>query len=301
MATDRSLDHFDAVTGQGPRHATWAKRLWRWLSMFLLHGAVIAGAILFLAPFYWMLTTSLKTDAQLFTFPPPLIPNPVEWSHYGDALNAVPLVRYFGNTLYLTILNVVGTLLSSSFVAFGFARYSHVRGSRWLFALVLATMMLPFHITMIPLFIIYSKLGWVNTFRPLWIEAFFGGAFFIFLLRQFFRTIPTELFDAARIDGASEFGQYWRIMVPLAKPALTAVAIFQFQGTWNEFLRPLIYINRQAMKPLSLGLQDFYKTNTVEWQQLMAASVLMVLPVVLVFFFLQRYFIRGIALTGMKG
>ncbi|MCC9079019.1 carbohydrate ABC transporter permease [Litorilinea aerophila] len=265
-----------------------------------LNMGVYAGALLFIVPFYWMVTTSVKTSAQLFVFPPALIPNPVELHHYAQALETVPLARYFANTVYLTGLNLAGTLISCTLVAFAFARYE-VPGSRLWFGLLLATMMLPYHVTMIPLFVAYSKVGWTNTFRPLWIEAFFGNAFYIFLLRQFFRTIPNELFDAGKIDGCSEFDLYQRIMLPLAKPALITVTIFQFQHTWNEFLRPLIYINKQSMKPLSLGLQDFYAAYSVEWQQLMAASTLMVLPVVLLFFFLQRYFIEGIALTGLKG
>ena len=270
------------------------------IRLILLYVVVVSGAILFTVPLYWMITTSVKTDAQLFMFPPPLIPHPIELNHYVEAMQTVPLGRYFANTVYLAVLNLIGTLFSSSIVAYAFARYE-VPGSRLLFAVVLATMMLPFHITLIPLFLIFSKLGWVDTFKPLWVESFFGIAFFIFLLRQFFKTIPAELFDAATIDGCSEFAMYWRIMLPLVKPALTTVAIFQFQQTWNDFLRPLIYINNQQMKPLSLGLQDFYKTHDVEWQQLMGASTLMVLPLVIGFFFLQRYFIEGIALTGLKG
>ncbi|MDE0199241.1 MAG: carbohydrate ABC transporter permease [Caldilineaceae bacterium] len=276
-------------------------RTMRLIETFAVHGVVLVGGLFFAFPFYWLIITSLKTDAQLFIWPPALIPSPVEWTHYGDALEAVPLVRYFFNSLYLAVLNVLGVLFSCSIVAYAFARY-RAPGSRVLFAVLLATMMLPAHVTMIPLFLVFRALDWVDTLRPLWVPAFLGNAFFIFLLRQFFMSLPQELFDAARIDGCSEFGQYWRIMLPLSKPALTTVAIFQFQFTWNDFLGPLIYINSQDKKPLALGLQDFYKTQaTVEWQQLMAASVMMVLPVVLLFFFLQRYFIEGIALTGLKG
>ncbi len=289
----------------GPGQATiWASfsswRVLRVASVLVLHVVVTAGAVLFAFPFYWLIITSVKSDAQLFVFPPELIPNPIELTHYGDALKAVPLPRYFGNTFYLTVLNVVGSMFSCSLVAYAFARYE-VPGSRVLFGVLLATMMLPHHVTMIPLFLVFRTLGWVDTDRPLWVPSFFGNAFLIFLLRQFFKTLPPELFDAARIDGCSEFGQYWRITLPLSKPALTTLAIFQFQWTWNDFLGPLIYISSQSKKTLALGLQDFYKTHTVEWQQLMAASTLMVLPVVLLFFFLQRYFIEGIALTGLKG
>lgn len=297
MAVNRPVgeDHFS------PAPAFSLYRSLRLIETLSVHVVVLTGALFFSFPFYWLIITSLKTDAQLFIWPPALIPSPVELKHYGEALQAVPLVRYFGNSLYLAVLNVVGVLISCSLVAYAFARYK-APGSRVLFAVLLATMMLPAHVTMIPLFLVFRGLDWVDTLRPLWVPAFLGNAFFIFLLRQFFMSIPLELFDAARIDGCSEFGQFWRIMLPLSKPALTTVAIFQFQFTWNDFLGPLIYINSQDKKPLALGLQDFYKTqNTVEWQQLMAASVMMVLPVVLLFFFLQRYFIEGIALTGLKG
>ncbi len=289
------------VAGHEPRSQFNAYRAVRMLETGLVHVILVIGALAFIFPFYWLIITSIKSNAELFIWPPTLIPRTIELFHYGDALEEVPILRYMGNSTYLTVLNLIGVLLSSSLVAFGFTRY-HVPGSRILFAALLATMMLPHHVTMIPLFLVFRALGWVDTFRPLWVPAFLGNAFFIFLLRQFFTSIPSELFDAARIDGSSEFGQYWRIMLPLSKPALTTVAIFQFQWTWNDFLNPLIYINSQDKKTIALGLQDFYKSQTtVEWQQLMAASVLMVAPVVLVFFFLQRYFIEGIALTGLKG
>jgi multiple sugar transport system permease protein len=276
-------------------------RIMRTLGPVLLYVLVIAGALLFVFPFYWLVTTSVKSNTQLFVFPPALLPRPIEFFHYADALKTAPLLpTYFLNTAMLTALNVVGAMFSCTLVAYAFARYK-VPGSRILFGLLLATMMLPAQVTMIPVFLIFRALGWIDTFRPLWVPAFFGNAFLIFLLRQFFTSIPSELFDAAKIDGCSEFGQYWRIMLPLCKPALTTLAIFQFQWTWNDFLTPLIYINSQSKKTIALGLQDFYKTNSVEWQQLMAASTLMVLPVLLLFFFLQRYFIEGIALTGIKG
>ena len=289
------------MAGQEQRSQFSAYRALRLLETSLVHVILVIGALAFIFPFYWLIITSIKSNAELFIWPPTLIPRTVELFHYGDALQEVPILRYMGNSTYLTVLNLIGVLISSSLVAFGFTRY-HVPGSRILFAALLATMMLPHHVTMIPLFLVFRALGWVDTFRPLWVPAFLGNAFLIFLLRQFFASIPSELFDAARIDGSSEFGQYWRIMLPLSKPALTTVAIFQFQWTWNDFLNPLIYINSQSKKTIALGLQDFYKSQTtVEWQQLMAASVLMVAPVVLVFFFLQRYFIEGIALTGLKG
>ena len=301
MEANRTADVQSNVAGREQRSQFNAYRALRLLETSLVHVILVIGALAFIFPFYWLIITSIKSNAELFIWPPTLIPRTVELFHYGDALQEVPILRYMGNSTYLTVLNLIGVLISSSLVAFGFTRYQ-APGSRILFAALLATMMLPHHVTMIPLFLVFRALGWVDTFRPLWVPAFLGNAFFIFLLRQFFVSIPSELFDAARIDGSSEFGQYWRIMLPLSKPALTTVAIFQFQWTWNDFLNPLIYINSQSKKTIALGLQDFYKSQTtVEWQQLMAASVLMVAPVVLVFFFLQRYFIEGIALTGLKG
>lgn len=301
MAVNRTAETQRDLSKQTAKPGLSSYQVLRSLETALVHVILVIGALAFIFPFYWLIMTSVKTNAELFIWPPTLFPRTIELHHYADALNEVPIIRYLANTAYLTVLNVVGVLLSCSLVAYGFARYE-VPGSRILFVALLATMMLPYHVTMIPMFLIFRQLGWVDTFRPLWVPAFFGNAFFIFLLRQFFRSIPTELFDAARIDGSSEFGQYWRIMLPLSKPALTTVAIFQFQFTWNDFLNPLIYINTQSKKTIALGLQDFYKSQTtVEWQQLMAASVIMVVPVVLVFFFLQRYFIEGIALTGLKG
>lgn len=301
MAVNRTTDSQTDITHRVVRPGLSPYRVLRALETGLVHLVILVGAVAFIFPFYWLVITSVKTNSELFIWPPTLFPRTIELFHYPDALAEVPILRYLVNSAYLTVLNVVGVLLSCSLVAFGFARYD-VPGSRVLFVALLATMMLPHHVTMIPLFIIFRQLGWVDTFRPLWVPAFFGNAFFIFLLRQFYRGIPTEVFDAARIDGSSEFGQYWRIMLPLSKPALTTVAIFQFQWTWNDFLNPLIYINSQSKKTIALGLQDFYKSQTtVEWQQLMAASVIMVIPVVLLFFFLQRHFIEGIALTGLKG
>lgn len=301
MAIDQSFQ--PSVRNVRKRRAT-TSRGWRFLRVVetcVVYGVIIAGAVGFLLPFYWMILTSIKADRELFIWPPTLIPHTLELYHYGRALQEVPIALYFSNTAYLTTLNVIGSLLACTLVAFGFARYP-APGSRVLFVLVLATMMLPYQVTMIPLFLVFRQLGWVDTFKPLWVPAFFGNAFLIFLLRQFFVTVPTELFDAARIDGCSEFGQYWRIMLPLSKPVLTTVTIFQFQWTWNDFLYPLIYINSQEKKTLALGLQDFYKTQTtVAWQELMATSIIMVLPMVLLFFFLQRYFIEGVTLTGLKG
>jgi ABC-type glycerol-3-phosphate transport system permease component len=207
---------------------------------------------------------------------------------------------YLRNSLYLVVLRVIGQVLSCSMVAYAFARL------RWpgrdaIFLLLLATMMLPHQVTMVPTFVIFKHLGWYNTLRALWAPSFLGAAFFIFMLRQFMRSLPAELEEAARIDGCGFFGIYWRIILPLVKPALAAVAVFTFMGTWNDFMGPLIYISDQRLYPLSLGLFDFRTQHGADYGMLMAASTLMTLPVIAIFFLAQRYFIQGVTLTGMKG
>lgn len=229
----------------------------------------------------------------------------LKWANYSDALDFLPPethkgLLYLWNTVYITLLSILGTLFSSSLVAYSFARLRWP-GRDMLFVVLLATMMLPGAVTMIPVFLIFRALGWVDTLRPLWVQSFFGGAFSVFLLRQFFMTIPMELEDAAKIDGCSYFGIYWRIMLPLIKPALAALTIMTFMASWNDFMRPLIYINSPEKMPLAYALQLFQGAHVTEFGLLMAASTLVVMPVVLVFFFTQRYFIQGITLTGIKG
>jgi ABC-type glycerol-3-phosphate transport system permease component len=219
---------------------------------------------------------------------------------YRWALRYIPFDTQLRNTVILVILNVLGQLFACSLAAYGFARLNFW-GRDLLFGLLLATMMLPGQVTMIPTFVLWKWLGWYNTLQPLWVPAWFGGAFFIFLLRQFFMTIPKELEDAAKIDGCGFFGIYWRIMLPLAGPALATVAIFSFMGAWNEFVQPLVYLSDERLFPLSLGLNQFRQEQAAEWSWLMAASTMMMLPVIAVFFFCQRYFIQGITLTGLKG
>ena len=222
-------------------------------------------------------------------------------NHYRQAqLAAQHWWSYVTNSVYLVLLNMIGQVLSCSLVAYAFSRL------RWpgrdvFFAILLATMMLPGQVTMIPVFMIFEKLGWYNTLRVLWVPSFLGSAFFIFLLRQFMKSIPNDLEDAAKIDGCSYFGIYWRIILPLVKPALAAVCIFTFMNTWNDFMGPLIYINDQRLYPLALGLFDFRAQHATDFGMLMAASTLMTLPVIALFFVAQRYFIQGVTLTGMKG
>jgi multiple sugar transport system permease protein len=273
-----------------------------------LHLLLLSGAALFSLPFAWMVLTSFKPDDQIFSRPASF-PDPWMWSNYPKTFNflevALPVgteygLRFVGNTLIVTGLSVGTILLSSSLVAYSFARL------RWpgrdaIFIVVLATMMLPPAVTMIPRFLIYQRLGWVDTLRPLWFEGIFGGAFNIFLLRQFFMTIPHDLEDAAKIDGCSYFAIYWRVMLPLIKPALAALAIMHFLGSWNDFMGPLIYISSPERMTGSYALQLFRSNNSGEWAMLMAAASLWTLPVVALFFFTQRYFIQGITLTGMGG
>jgi multiple sugar transport system permease protein len=262
---------------------------------------VLLGVGLFFAlPFYWLVSTALKPDAQIFQMPPVWIPRPALWENYPKALRYIPFAQYTWNTLKICALSVLGTVLSCSLVAYSLAKIRW-RGRELVFYSLIATMILPGQVTMIPTFAIFKWLGWIGTPLPLVVPPFFGGAFSIFLLRQFFLTIPYELSDAAKIDGCSEFGIYHRIVLPLAKPALATVGLFTFIGAWNDFLGPLLYLNDERTYTLSLGLQRFVSQHGAEWAMLMAASTLMTLPIIVIFFFAQRTFIQGVTLTGIKG
>jgi multiple sugar transport system permease protein len=283
-----------------PRSGLTRKQVRHIVQQVLAHAALIPAALLFLLPFLWMLSTSLKTDEQLYTYPPVWIPNPLDWANYPEAVTYITFFRYMRNTLIVAIGATVGALISCSMVAYSLARIPW-RGRNLLFIATVATLMLPFQVTLIPLFLVFKNLGWVGDFRPLIIPHFFGGALYIFLLRQFFMTIPIELSEAARIDGASELRIYRSIILPLAKPALATVAIFEFIARWRDYLGPLIYLNDQKLYTLSLGLHEYSSQYGREWGLLMAASVLITLPIVLLFFFLQKTFVQGITLTGIKG
>lgn len=262
---------------------------------------LIALSAAFLTPFAWTVSTSLKSDAQVYSLEVTWIPSPVMWSNYAEAITAIPFFTYLRNSVIVTTLCIVGTVFSSTLTAYAFGCLDWP-GRDALFVLLLAGMMLPPQVTMIPVFILFCRLGWVDTFAPLVVPAFLGGgAFFVFLLRQFFKTLPKDLFDAARIDGCSAFGMYWRIALPLSRPAVMTVVIFTLNAVWNDFLGPLVYLNSDSMKTLALGLQAFSSETGAEQAELMAISVLMVLPLLIVFFLGQRYFVEGITLTGMKG
>jgi multiple sugar transport system permease protein len=258
-------------------------------------------AFIMLMPFVWLVSSSLKPQIQIFQYPPQWIPNPILWQNYVDALTYKPFLLYFKNSFIIAALNVAAVVLTSSFCAYGFARIRFA-GRKIMFSIVIGTLFLPPVIVLVPQFIMFTRLGWVNSFAPLTVPLFFGGgAFNVFLLRQFFQTIPEDLADAARIDGCSEFGIYWRIMMPLAKPALITVGIFTVLNAWNDLLGPLLYLRSPDLYTVAVGLATFRGTLATRWDLQMAASTAMTLPVIILFFFAQRYFIRGIVMTGLKG
>ena len=270
-----------------------------------IHLVLLTGAVVFAVPFAWLISTSLKVETKLMVIPPEWIPRPAVWGNYAKALSYLPEetrhgLLYLWNTVYLSVMNIIGVTLASSLVAYSFARLRWP-GRDGLFLVLLSTMMLPGAVTMIPLFLVFRWLGWVDTLRPLWVPAFFGTAFNIFLLRQFFLTIPTDLEDAAKIDGCSYLRTYWSVMLPLVKPALAAVVILTFMGAWNNFMGPLIYVSSPEKMPLAYALQLYQSAHGSEFNLLMAGAVMVVTPVILLFFFTQRYFIQGVTLTGIKG
>ena len=273
-----------------------------------IHLALILLSVIFLFPLLWMISTSLKPIAETMRMPPTPFSNPPQWHNYKDAfmynsdkLGYIPFLVYGRNTLLLCALGVAGTVCSNALVAYSFARMRW-KGRDTLFAITLATMMIPFPVLMVPIYALFKNLGWIGTFRPLWVPAWFGGAFNIFLLRQFFKTIPFELSEAAKIDGCSEWQTFSEVILPLAKPALAVVALFHFMGTWKDFLGPLIYLLDQKTFTLSLGLQFYQSQNGgTQWHLLMAASTIIIAPVIVLFFFTQKQFIQGIAVTGLKG
>jgi len=270
------------------------------LTRILAYCVAVGLAVLFLLPLFWMISSSLKANYQVLAFPPRWLPSPPRWQNYPEALTYVPFGRYALNTLIVTLMTILGHVLSCTVAAYGFARL-RAPGKRFLFILLLATMMLPYPATMIPIYIGFNALGWVNTFWPLIVPAFFGNAFYIFLLRQFFLTIPPNLEDAARIDGANTFQIIWHVILPIIRPAIATVAIFTFQSTWNDFLAPLIYLHDQSKYTVSLGLSFFRSNYDVQWAYLMAASLTVTLPIIVVFFLAQKTFVEGITLTGTKG
>ncbi len=278
-----------------------ARRRWQVAGRVLRHAALITLSLIFLAPWFWMISTSLKATREIMVFPPIWIPNPLHWENYTRALTVAPMGLYAWNTAIYATLTSIGAVVSNTISAYGFSRL-HWPGRNILFVVVISTMIVPYQVTMIPLYVIFNKLHWINTFYPLILPAWLGNAFFVFLLRQFFMTIPEELSDAARIDGCSEVSILWRIILPLARPGLAVVALFQFIGAWTDFLGPLIYLTDQAKYTISLGLSDMQGSyGFTDFSAIMAASAVTILPIVILFFLAQRTFVQGITLTGIKG
>ena len=269
------------------------------VSKTLVYLILGAGSVIILMPLLWMISTSLKPLSHVFRFPPEFIPQRIVWSNYPDALTQLPFDVYFSNTIFIVFWTVLGEVIVSSIVAYAFARLRW-KGRNALFIVVLATMMLPRQVTLIPDFLIFKYLGMIDTFWPLILPSWFGNPFYIFLLRQYFLTHSRELDQAAVIDGCSRFGVFWRITLPMSKPVLAAVAIFSFQYHWNDFFRPLIFLFDQDKYTLALGLRFFQGTYGTEWNSLMAVSLVVMLPLIIVFFFTQRIFIQGVVFTGYK-
>lgn len=261
---------------------------------------LICLSLIFIFPFLWLIGTSLKPENEAMSFPPSIFPKQWDFANYRDVFTMVSFGKYYMNSIIVTVATVFGTVLSSTLVAYGFARIKG-KGSNVWFIFLLATMMLPPQVTMIPVYMIFSKIGWTNTFLPLIVPAFFGNAYFIFLLRQFFKTIPKELEESAYLDGCSTFGIFWRIILPLSVPSVITVALLSFMWTWNDFLGPLIYLNDDSKYTLALGILQFKGALLIEWGPMMAASLLIILPLIILFFIGQKYFVQGIATTGGKG
>ncbi|MBM4045623.1 MAG: carbohydrate ABC transporter permease [Planctomycetes bacterium] len=265
----------------------------------LASSALATVCLLFLAPFAWVALCSLKGKGQIYLPPPNWLPDPVVWANYKEIFTRLPFALFFKNSFLICILATLGQLASSSLVAFGFARVRFA-GREPLFLLLLATMMIPYQVTMIPVYLLFREIGWVDSFLPLIVPQFFGGAFNIFLLRQFFRTIPYDLDEAAFIDGCGKFGVYWRIILPLSKPALTVVAIFTFLWHWQDLIGPLIYLDSLSKRTVALGLAYFRNPYEIGMHLIMAASVVALVPVVVLFVVGQKHILEGISLTGVQ-
>ncbi len=281
------------MTAMGIRYT--ARRL-------LIHLVLVSGGLLMLVPFFWLLSSSLKAPHEIYVFPPKWIPDPIRWVNYREVFEFVSVVRYTVNTTMITFFSTLGVVLSSSLAAYSFARL-RFKGRNLMFGLILSTVMLPYVVTMIPVYILFTRLGWVGSYLPLIAPDWFGGPITIFLLRQFFRTIPLELEDAARIDGASRPRIFAQIILPLARPALTVVVVLALLYNWNDFLVPLIYLHKRDMYTLALGLNalQHFESGLDYTHYVMVLATLMVLPVIVIYFLAQRAFVEGIILTGLKG
>lgn len=270
------------------------------LEVIILYVFLIILAILFILPIFYLFMGSFKAESELFRVPFKWLPDKFQFGNYINMFQSIPFFHYLKNTMIIVICNIVGSLISCSLVAYGFSRL------RWpgrdkVFVLVLITMILPYQVTLVPLFLMFTKMGWIGTFLPLTVTCFFGNPFFIFLLRQFFTGIPQEISEAARIDGAGELTIFSKLVIPMAKPALTTVAIFAFIRSWNDFMGPLVFLGKDDLYTLSLAASMLKSNLDPNWSMLLALGAVMILPVLILFFIMQKYFIQGIAMSGIKG
>lgn len=274
------------------------------IGYWIQYAILVVGAAFFLLPFLWMVSTSLKPPHQVMVFPPEWIPETLHWANFIDSWGALDFGTFYWNTVFLTLFNILGTLASAPLVAFAFARL-RFRGRNIIFLILLSTMMLPSQVTLIPMYVLFSRLGWINTFLPLivptWLAGGPSGAFNVFLLRQFFLTIPRDMDEAAKLDGAGYWGIYWRVILPMSRPVLGIITIFTFTNNWNDFFNPLIYINTTDKYTVALALR-FYQTRLdVQMGPLMAQSLVALLPVLIIFYYAQNRYVQGIVITGVKG
>ena len=268
--------------------------------LFVLYTVLSLLAVWFVVPFFWLLTSSLKYPHELFSVPIQWLPSRIQFGNYERMFDLIPFMLYLRNTGIIVFFTIVGRVISSCIVAYGFSRIDWP-GRDKVFVIVLASMILPFQVIMVPLYLQFQRFGWIGTFLPLTLTQFFGHPFSIFLMRQFFMAIPRELSEAAKIDGANEFRVFWQVCIPLAKPAIATVAIFSFMAAWNDFIGPLLFLTDRRLYTLSIGAHMIRSDIQPNWELLMALGVIMVTPVLIIFFFLQKYFIQGIAMSGIKG
>jgi multiple sugar transport system permease protein len=298
----------DAMPRLHVRRRRRRARAGHWTTAGVVQLMLVIITAIFLVPMIWMVSSSLKSNSQIFVFPPDILPNPARWENYGDAVNYIPFGTYFMNSTITSVAAAVGTIISCvpAAYAFGIVKWP---GRDLVFGLVLVTIMLPFPVVMLPQYMIYKDLGWLGSLLPLtvppfvgsFITPYFGSALAIFLLRQFMRGLPREVIDSARVDGAGDWTILWRIIVPMAKPVLITVVLFTFLSAWTAFIAPLIFLTQGDSWTLSLGLQQYQTLHFTAFNYLMAASVVFCIPVLVVFVFAQRYFVQGISLTGVKG
>lgn len=261
---------------------------------------LVIVTIMMLMPIYYMVITSLKSTKEILVFPPKLFPQSFLWRNYIELFAKIQYATFYKNSVIVAFFSTLGITLSSSLVAFGLARY-RARAKNFIFLIIISTLLLPYPALIIPQFLIFNKLGWINTYLPLTVPAFFGGAYFIFMLRQFFKTVPDDLFDAAKIDGRSEIRTWWNIAMPLCKSALATVAIFQFLWSWNDLIDPVIYLNSEKMFTLPIGMSSLFShIRIIPWHLIMAGNILALIPILFIFFRAQKYFVEGIVLSGIK-